>query len=72
MANCIVTPPANATMDYDYLAFTFDGKNSYDRFGIVRTGDGDRFNEELLPTAQDITAEVTSGDGMYLFNTRHK
>lgn len=72
MANCIVTPPANATMDYDYLAFTFDGKNSYDTFGIVRTGDGDRYNEELLPTTQDTTAEVTGGDGMYFFNTRHK
>lgn len=72
MAICRVIPPANATMDYDYLAFTFDGKNSYDTFGIVRTGDGDRYNEELLPTAQDITAEVTSGDGMYFFNTRHK
>lgn len=72
MAISRVIPPKNATMDYDYIAFTFDGKNSYDDFGIIRTGDGDRYNEELLPTAQDITAEVTGGDGTYFFNTCHK
>lgn len=67
-----VIPPTNKTADYDYIAFTFDGKHSYEDFGLVRTSDGDRYNEELLPTAQDTTAEVIGGDGTYFFNTRHK
>ena len=72
MAISRVIPPTDKTADYDYIAFIFDGKHSYEDFGLVRTGDGDRYNEELLPTAQDTTAEVTGGDGTYFFNTRHK
>jgi hypothetical protein len=33
----------------DFIGFTFNGKHSSE-LGIVRTSDGSRFNENLLPT----------------------
>lgn len=58
--------------DMDFLAFSFNGKHSWDDFGIIRTSDGDRYNENLVPAMQDKTAEVPGGDGMYYFGTTHK
>jgi hypothetical protein len=56
----------------DFLAFSFNGKHSWDDFHIYRTSDGDRYNENLTPTLTDKTAEVPGGDGMYYFGTTHK
>jgi hypothetical protein len=33
----------------DYIGFTFNGRHS-STLGIVRTSEGSRFNENLLPT----------------------
>ena len=58
----------------DYLGFTF-GKNEEGKpmhsseLGIVRTSDGSRFNENLLPTIQDKTVQVPGGDGTYFFGS---
>lgn len=52
----------------DYLGFTYNGKHSSE-FGIVRVSDGSRFNENLLPTMQDKTAQVPGGDGTYYFGS---
>jgi predicted phage tail component-like protein len=56
----------------DFLAFSFNGKHSWDDFGIYRTIDGDRYSENFAPTLNDKTAEVPGGDGMYYFGTTHK
>ena len=58
--------------DIDFLAFSFNGLHSWDDFGIIRTSDGNRYNDNLMPTMQDKTAEVPGGDGMYYFGTTHK
>ena len=52
----------------DYIGFTFNGIHSSE-LGIVRTSDGSRFNENLLPTIQDKTVQVPGGDGMYHFGS---
>lgn len=52
----------------NYLGFTYNGRHS-STFGIVRTSDGSRFNENLLPTMQDKTVQVPGGDGMYYFGS---
>ena len=52
----------------DYIGFTFNGVHSSE-LGIVRTSDGSRFNENLLPTIQDKTVQVPGGDGMYHFGS---
>lgn len=52
----------------DYVGFTFNGKHSSE-LGIVRTSEGSRFNENLLPTIQDKTIQVPGGDGMYHFGS---
>ena len=72
MAKSRVIVPRDNKMDYDYIAFSFREKHSYEDMKILRTSDGDRYNEELMPTTQDTTAEVSGGDGMYYFDTRHK
>ena len=72
MAESIVRLPRNQNIDYDFIAFTFKNKHSYEDFGIIRTSDGDRYNFNLAPTMTDKTAEVPGGDGMYYFGTHHK
>lgn len=52
----------------DYIGFIFNGQHSSE-FGIVRTSDGSRFNENLLPTIQDKTVQVPGGDGTYFFGS---
>lgn len=52
----------------DYMGFTYNGVHSSD-LGIVRTSDGSRFNENLLPTMQDKTVQVPGGDGTYYFGS---
>lgn len=48
----------------DYVGFIFNNVHS-SSLGIVRTSDGSRFNENLLPTIQDKTVQVPGGDGTY-------
>lgn len=52
----------------DYIGFSFNGKHSSD-LGIMRTSNGSRFDENLLPTMQDKTAQVPGGDGTYYFGS---
>ena len=52
----------------DYIGFTFNGTHS-SQLGIVRTSNGSRFNENLLPTIQDKTLQVPGGDGTYYFGS---
>ena len=52
----------------DYMGFTYNGTHSSD-LGIVRTSDGSRFNENLLPTMQDKTVQIPGGDGTYYFGS---
>ena len=52
----------------DFIGFTYNGKHSSD-LGIVRTSNGSRFDENLLPTMQDKTAQVPGGDGTYYFGS---
>ena len=52
----------------DYIGFTFNGVHSSE-WGIKRTSDGSRFNENLLPTMQDKTVQVPGGDGAYYFGS---
>lgn len=52
----------------DYLGFTFDGVHS-SKLGIVRTSDGNKYNENLTPTFSDITATVPGLDETYYFGS---
>lgn len=54
----------------DYVGFTFNGKHSSE-LGIVRTSEGSRFNENLLPTIQDKAVQVPGGDGMYIYGSQY-
>ena len=55
----------------DYIGFSYGTKadetpmHSSD-LGIVRTSEGSRFNENLLPTIQDKIVQVPGGDGELL------
>lgn len=72
MGESIVKIPQCVASDMDFLAFSFNGKHSWDDFGIYRVSDGDRYNENLTPALNDKTAEVSGGDGMYYFGTTYK
>ena len=72
MAESIVRVPTTASGDYDFLGFSFAGKHSWDDFGLIRTSDSDRYNENLAPMMNDKTADVPGGDGMYFFGSTHK
>lgn len=73
MAECIVKTPSYAsTGDYDFLAFSFNGKHSWDDFNIYRVIDGDRYTDELAPQMTDRTSEIPGTDGMLFFGSNHK
>lgn len=55
-------------MMQDYVGFTYNGKHSSE-LGIVRVSNGNRYEESLLPTMQDKTAQVSGGDGTYYFGS---
>lgn len=69
MDEIIVYAPKDSSTDYDYIAFSFNGKHSYEDLHIIRTSDGDRYNENLFPTLKDTAVEVPNGDGMYFLKT---
>ena len=52
----------------DFISFSFNDVHSSE-LGIIRTSDGSRFNENLLPTIQDKTVQVPGGDGTYFFGS---
>ena len=54
----------------DFIGFSFNNRHSSE-FNIKRVSDGSRFNENLLPTLQDKTAQVTGGDGTYYWDTSY-
>lgn len=58
--------------DYDFIGFTYHGKHSIDYFGIYRTSDGSRYNDNLIPQLTDKTADIPGGDGQYYFYSTHK
>ena len=72
MAESIVKSPQTSGADYDYIAFSFKGLHSFEDFGIIRTSDGSRYNENLAPELQDKSADFPNGDGMMYFGTYHK
>lgn len=53
----------------DYVGFIFNGFHSKKDLGIVRTSNGSRFDENLLPTIQDKTVQVPGGNGTYFFGS---
>lgn len=55
----------------DFIGFSFDGIHSSE-LGIVRTSEGSRYNDNLLPNIQDSTVEVPGKDGMYYFGSSFK
>lgn len=56
----------------DFIGFAYNGKHSYDDFGVYRTSDGSRYNDNLVPSMTDKTVDVPGGDGQYYFYTTHK
>ena len=57
-------------MKGDFLSFSFAGVDSSD-LNIVRTSDGDRFDEDLTPEIKDVTVEVPGMDGEYFFGSTY-
>lgn len=53
----------------DFIGFTYNGVHSSE-LGIVRTSDGSRFNENLLPTFTDKTAVASGVNETYYFGTQ--
>ena len=55
----------------DFIAFAFGDFNSKSK-GIIRTSDGDRYNNTLSPQMQDKTADIPGADGQFYFGSQHK
>ena len=54
----------------DFIGFSIGNFHS-SKLGILRTSDGSRFNESLLPGFSDATAQVPGGDGMYYWKSTY-
>lgn len=57
---------SNSWIDFRY------GTNYASDFGLLRVSNSSRYNENLIPTLTDKTAEVPGGDGTYYFNSYYK
>jgi hypothetical protein len=55
----------------DFISFAFGEFNSKE-YRIVRTSNGDRYEEKLSPPMIDKTADVPSADGQHYFGTTYK
>lgn len=55
-------------MKDDFVGFTYNGVHSSE-LGILRTSEGSRFNDSLLPLVQDKTVQIPGGDGTYYFGS---
>lgn len=71
MGTSVVKIPSQ-NIDYDYIAFSFKGKHSYEDMGIYRVSDGDRYNIKLSPTLAEKVTDIPGGDGQYYFGTTYK
>lgn len=60
----------NMQKDTDFIGFTFNNIHSSE-LGIVRTSDGSRFNENLLPFISDKTVQAPGTDGTYFFESNY-
>lgn len=58
------------TLTTDFIGFSYNGIHSSD-LGIIRTSDGSRFNENLLPTSQDKVVQVPGQSGSYFFGSQY-
>jgi hypothetical protein len=47
----------------DFTGFTYRGLHSFTDLQIVRVSNGSRYNENLLPAFQDVSASVPGRDG---------
>ncbi len=54
----------------DFIGFSFGGVPSSD-LGIIRTSEGSRYNQNLLPTIQEQTVRVPGGEGTYYFGSNY-
>lgn len=60
--------PINEEYRGDFIGFTWDGM-SMSRLNVIRTSNGNRFNENLLATMQDKTNQIPGNDGTYYFGS---
>jgi predicted phage tail component-like protein len=58
--------------DTDFIGFTYNGKHCITNFNIYRVSDGERYNDNIIPTMTDKTVDVPGSDGQYFFDTKHK
>lgn len=55
----------------DFVGFSFDSIHS-SKLGILRTSEGDNYEESLLPDFEDSTSDVKGISGQYYFGQQHK
>ena len=72
MKESVVRIPQNKSIDYDFIAFSFNGKHSYEDFGIIRTSEGNRYNIELAPVMSDLTEKDVKVGTKYSGTTHEK
>ena len=59
MSGSTIKVPTDTGADYDFIAFSFNGKHSYEDFGIYRTSDSNAgYQENLTATRGDVLLSV--------------
>ncbi len=57
-----------STFKGDFLGFSFNGTHSSE-LGIVRTSEGSRYTDNLLPNVREQTEPIPGGDGTYYWSS---
>lgn len=66
--SCIIKTPTGS-MDYDFIAFSFGGKHSYEDFGVYRVSEGDRYQESIAQKTDNVQ-QRQGQDGSTLISTK--
>lgn len=68
----IVKVPNNAKADYDFIAFSFNGKHSVEDFHLYRIAEANLYQENITDNLTDYTADDPVNDGQYFFGSKRK
>lgn len=57
---------------YDFIGFTFGGKHNVRDFGVYRTSNSTRYDDNLIPPLSDKTVNIDGADGENFFFSTHQ
>ena len=72
MPSIVKVPRYNVYDDYDFIGFSFNGYHCIEDLGIIRVGNGTRYQENLTPQIQEQIGQHPGIDGAYFIGAQYR